>query len=50
MAADEMLKGNIRFWESMLFHDRFVMNTSTITFIEQTIKYLKELQEIKEEK
>jgi len=40
------LEGCIRFWESMLFHSRFVMNISTITQTELTIKFLKRLQEL----
>jgi len=38
------LKGCIRFWELKLFHDKYLMEPSTITLIEITIKFLKELQ------
>ena len=41
------LEGCIRFWESMLKHSRFIMSISTITQIEATIKFLKELQKVK---
>jgi len=43
------LEGCIRFWESILEHNRFVMSVSTISQIEATIKFLRELQKIKEE-
>jgi len=43
------LEGCIRFWESMLKNNRFVMSISTISQIEATIKFLKELQKMKGE-
>lgn len=42
-----MLNNTIRFWESSLEHDRFLMDVSTRVFVEQTVKFLKELSEIK---
>lgn len=41
------LEGCIRFWESILEHNRFVMAISTISQVEATIKFLKELQKVK---
>lgn len=38
------LENTIRAWENSLFHDRFLMNPSTIVIVESTIHYLKELQ------
>jgi len=38
----------INFWEGMLEHNRFAMSMPPITQIENTIKCLKELQEIKQ--
>lgn len=43
------LEGCIRFWESILKNNRFVMAISTIGHMEATIKFLKELQKLKEE-
>ena len=38
------LEGCIRFWESTLFHNRYLLEPATIALIEMTIKFLKELQ------
>lgn len=43
------LEGSIRFWESMLKNNRFVMSVSTISHLEATIKFLKELQKVRGE-
>ena len=43
------IEGCIRFWQSILKNNRFVMSVSTISQIEATIKFLRELQKIKEE-
>lgn len=47
MAHAETLEKVIRFWESALFHHKFLMGVTTQLFVEETVKYLKELQEIK---
>lgn len=39
------LEGCIKFWESKLFHDRFLMEPSTIFQVEATVRFLKRLQE-----
>ena len=39
------LEGCISFWESKLFHDKYLLEPSTIVLIENTIKFLKKLQE-----
>lgn len=44
---DPMLKATIAFWEAILSRDKFLMNPSAQTFVEHTIKYLKELEESK---
>lgn len=44
------LEGNIKFWESILKNRRFMMAISTIAIVKSTIKHLKQLQEIEEEK
>jgi len=41
------IEGCIRFWQSILKNNRFVMSVSTISQIEATIEFLKELQKIK---
>jgi hypothetical protein len=41
------LEGCIRFWQSLLKNNRFVMSVSTISQLEATIEFLKELQKIK---
>lgn len=43
------LEGCIRFWESKLFHNRYLLEPATIVLIESTIHFLKELQQIKKE-
>lgn len=43
------LEGCIRFWESMLKNNRFAMSVSTISQVEATIKFLKELQKLQGE-
>lgn len=43
----DQLEGCIRFWEPMLENNRFIMSVSTISQMEATIKFLKELQQIK---
>lgn len=40
------LEGCIQFWESTLFHNRYLLEPSTISLIESTIKFLKELQKL----
>ena len=41
------LEGVLRFWEAKLV-DRFLLSPSTITLIELTIKFLKELKQRRE--
>ena len=48
MPSDPMLKNTIEFWEVIL-RDKFLMSPSTQTFVEHTVKYLKQYQDIKEE-
>lgn len=43
----KQLEGCIKFWESKLFHDKFLLESSTEVLIESTVSYLKELQQIK---
>jgi len=43
------LEGCIRRWESTLFHQRYLLEPSTIATLEMTIKFLKELQKLKGE-
>ena len=45
---DPMLKSTIDYWESILLHDRYLLEPSVKTFVEHTIKYLKELLKIRE--
>jgi len=40
------LDGCIRHWESILFHDRYMLVPSTQVIIEHTVKYLKEYKEL----
>ena len=42
------LEGCIQFWESTLFHQGYVLEPSTKALLEMTIKFLKELQRLKE--
>ena len=48
MSSDPMLKKTIEFWEDLL-RDKFLMGPSTQNFVEHTVKYLKQYQDIKEE-
>ncbi len=41
------LEGCILFWKSKLDHERYLMDVSTQTIIESTIKYLEELKKAK---
>jgi len=41
------LDSMINFWESHLRHDRFLMSPSTIYSVERTIKFLKELKQLR---
>jgi len=43
------LEGEIQFWEATLKQNWFVLDASTKTLIETTIKHLKELQALKGE-
>lgn len=43
------LEGCIQFWESKLKHDRYLMEPSVIVGIQNTVKYLEELQRLREE-
>jgi hypothetical protein len=45
---DKQLEGTIRFWESKLQYDKYLMESATEAQVQQTVKYLKELQGIKE--
>ncbi len=42
----DQLEGCIRFWESKL-KDMYLLESSTRVLVEQTVSYLKELQQIK---
>lgn len=44
------LEGCIRFWENKLLHDYFILEPSVITQVELTIKFLKKLQKLEQEK
>lgn len=37
----------INFWESRLWYDRFLMEPSTVYGVERTIKFLKELKQLR---
>ena len=39
------MNNTIRFWESMLFHNKAFLPVSTVTLIEQTITFLEELRD-----
>lgn len=41
------LDGTISFWGTTLEHDKFLMSPSTIYLVEQTIRFLKELKQLK---
>lgn len=43
-----LLEGCIRFWESKLT-DRYLMDSSTQAHLENTVRYLKELEKLREE-
>lgn len=45
---DKQLEGTIRFWESKLQYERYLMSPGTEVLVKQTVKYLKELEEIKD--
>jgi len=42
------LEGCIRFWRAKLAKEAYLIDTSTVTLVESTIKYLEELQRLKE--
>ena len=46
----KQLKGCIKFWESKLHHDKYLLESSTEVLINETVLYLKELQRIKSTK
>ncbi len=46
--SDTQLDLTIRFWESKLQYDRYLMDPATDALIQDTVKYLKRLQEIDE--
>ncbi len=46
--SDKQLELTIRFWEAKLQYDRYLMDTATDALIQDTVKYLKRLQEIDE--
>ncbi len=46
--SDTQLDLTIRFWESKLLYDRYLMDPATDALIQDTVKYLKRLQEIDE--
>lgn len=41
-----LLDGCIHFWESIFFHDQFLMSPSVKVLVENTIKCLKKLKEL----
>ncbi len=45
---DKQLELTIRFWESKFQYDRYLMDSATDALIQNTVKYLKRLQEIDE--
>lgn len=45
--SNPMLKSCINYWETTLSHHKFLMSPDVQTLIEHTVKYLEELQEIK---
>ena len=42
------LEGCIRFWRAKLAREAYLIDISTVTLVESTIKYLEELQHLKE--
>ena len=46
--SDKQLELTIRFWESKLQYDHYLMDPATDALIQDTVKYLKHLQEIDE--
>ena len=50
MEGKTNLECTIYYWERKLEYDRFIMNSTAISFIERTIKYLKELPPEEEQK
>jgi len=46
IAIEKQLKGCICFWEAKLL-TRYLLDLSTVVLIELTVKYLKELLELK---
>lgn len=42
------LKNCIEYWESALFHHKFLMSPSVRVMVESTIGHLKELQQLQE--
>ena len=51
MNSDELIQkiadvnSTIAFWESILLHDRFLMDPSSVVLVENTVKHLKHLKD-----
>jgi len=42
----DRLKGCVKFWESKLLHDKFLLESSTEVLITETVSFLKELEQV----
>lgn len=45
-----MLKGCIRHWKSVLFHDGFLLSPDARVIVEHTVKYLEDYQALMQDK